>query len=244
VNEVRDIVARMLDHEPAPPLRPADEVLEIARRDKRRREWLGASTVGAVVLATVVGLVALAGPRSSSVPVGDPAAAPAALAAASHGAQLAAVLLAAVPDGYTPAAATTFGDDPTVYPTTVGGRSRILAAAVVPVFWGPAKGQLFAYLVYDGHPAIAPGADLCAEPTTGSCVPMTVHGVPIRVVTLTDPVQGYVVTATRFLDGGRLTVGASQGVPADDPAHGSPLSGPLLDGPAVAAITANPAMLP
>lgn len=263
MNEVRDLCERLLDA-PAPPLRTADEVLTIARRARRRRSLLTATGVAGVVLGLVLGVTVVfdrTGGDGSVV-----VAAPAARSSAAHGAKMAAVLIGAVPDGHTTGRVETFSDNPVMHPTaTESGsyRSRLLSAAVVRIFADGGQGQLFAYLVHDGRPA--PGADLCAAdaalPQDAHCEVRWVGEVPVRVVTTTGEGRGRVIEATRFLDGGRLVVAAWQGVPVDwldypEAERWSravageavwsrpPLPAPLLDAARVAAIAADPAMLP
>ncbi|HLT09466.1 MAG TPA: hypothetical protein VK028_01505 [Micromonosporaceae bacterium] len=263
MNEVRDLCERLLDT-PAPPMRTADEVLTIARRARRRRNLLTTSGVAGLVLGLVLGIAVVLDRTGGDGPVF--VAAPAARASAAHGARMSAVLIGAVPDGHTTGRVETFSDDPVVHPSgsELGdGRAQLLSAAVVRVFAGGGQGQLFAYLVHDGRPA--PKADPCAEdaalPRDGRCEVRWVGEVPIRVVTTTGEGRGRVVEATRFLDGGRLVVAAWQGVPVDwldypDAERWSravageavwsrpPLPAPLLDADRVAAIAADPAMLP
>jgi hypothetical protein len=212
----------------------------------------------ALVLALgVIGLVrpTVSGepPRPSDQDIAEPAA-PVARAAPAHGQQMTDVLRAALPAGYTTAPPEHFSDSDVVLtaPATPG-QAQILAASVLRVFAGTGEGELYAFLVHDGR--LAPD-DVCAgQPVgeRGSCSVYDDDGVWIRVVTLTDPVRGQKLEATRFLAGGRLVVGSWQGPPADPmlrwTAEGHlswwrpPLAEPLLDAATVAALAADPAML-
>ncbi|HEY7222737.1 MAG TPA: hypothetical protein VH561_03865 [Micromonosporaceae bacterium] len=248
MNEVRHIVDRMLA-DPAPPLRAADEVLTIARRAKRRRSW--AATGSAVaVLATVLGIVGLAqlGPGGPPVPSPRAASAPVARAAAAQGAVMAAQIERALGVGASPGPPETFSDNPVPYPTAAvtGGPARLLAAAVLPVYIGGRLGTVYAYLVYDGGSI---PDDVCAGGAAG-CTAVAVGGVTLALTSGTGLGAG--VEATRFLLGGRLVVGASRFPPGDEgePGLGAdawirpPLAAPPLDPAALAALAADPAMLP
>lgn len=263
MNEVRELCERLLDG-PSPPLRTADEVLTIARRARRRRHLHTSTSVAAVVLGLVLGVAVVLDRTGGDGSVA--VVAPAARSSAAHGAKMAAVLIGAAPDGHTTGRVETFSDDPVVHPSGTewgDGRSRLLAAAVVRVFADGGQGQLFAYLVHDGR--AAPEADLCApdvaSPAIENCEVRWVGGVPIRVVSTAGSGRGRMIEATRFLDGGRLVVAAWQGVPVDwldypEAERWSravageavwsrpPLPAPLLDADRVAAIAADPAMLP
>ena len=258
MNEVRMVCAQMLDGS-EPPLRDADEILQIARRSNRRRGYRTATVVAATV-ALLTGSVivgsGLFGVRPPPWP--DAASVPAARAAASHGRMMAQEMLAAVPPEYAAVPETTFSGNDVVYPpvSQAGAPPRILAGAVVRVFSGPREGQLYAYLIHDGQPV--PRGDLCApslDPagrTGARCEVRHLGGIPIRIVTYTDPQRGQVIEATRFLREGRLTVGADQGVPSDLRRYlgteiyqpGQSLPGLPVDADGIATLAADPAMLP
>ena len=251
MNEVRVVCAHMLDG-PEPPLRDADQVLAIARRSKRRHGYRVATALGGTVAAVVLAAVVVVGP---GLVTGPPAngLVPAARGPAWHGRQMAQLMMGAVPSGYAAVPETTFSDS-SAPPTGTG--PQLLAGAVVRVFTGPHEGQLYAYLVHDGQPP--PGGDLCtpslrpASQGDGQCDTRHVAGVPIRVVTYVDPRRGRVVEATRFLDGGRLIVGASEGVSTDLRRYlgpgvyqpDGPLPAPPIGPDRAAALAADPAMVP
>jgi hypothetical protein len=254
VNEIRDIVARMMEA-PQPPLRPAAEVLDRARRTNRRRNWrsaAGASAVTLVLALAVVGLSRLTWLPTDGPPMGIAApSVPVAAAAPAHGQRMTQVLVASVPAGYATAPPDSFSDLTAADQSTSDGRVRLLAASVVRVFAGSGAGELYAYLVQDGR--LAPD-DVCAGEVAG-CNIMIIDDVTVRVVTLTDQDRGQKFEATRFLAGGRLVVGAWQGSPGWYPPSlwapdgqvtwsRPPLAAPLLDARAVAGLAADPAMLP
>jgi hypothetical protein len=89
-----------------------------------------------------------------------------------------------------------------------------------------------AYLTADGHPP--PAGDLCAAPRAGTCRTVAVNGVPIRIVVRTG-----VITGTRFLDGGQLSVAAWSSAPGAR----EPLDAPPLTADQVATLAADPEML-
>lgn len=259
MNEVQLVCAHMLDS-PEPPLREAGEVLQIARQAKHRRAWLTASAASGTVAAMVLGVMTLVGfgPLGStptpSLPEWTTGAAPAARAAATHGHRMAQLLQAAVPSSYASATETTFSDGDVVYPTAPqpAASTQILAGAEVRVSHEEREGRLYAYLVYDGRTVRA--SNLCeanlgaATGSTLSCTVRDVGGVAIRVVSGTNPRYGKVFEATRYLNGGRLIVGAQQGTTADwlsgATARPLPLLTPLLDDAAIALLAGDPAMLP
>ena len=250
MNEVRAVVAHMLDG-PEPPLRGADEVLLVARRSKRRRSIGVATALGSSVAAVSLGIAVVAGSWLSGGQ-STQTVAPAAAGPAVHGRDMALLMMAAVPSEFAAVPETTFSDS-SAPPSSAG--TQILSGAVVRVFTGPREGQLYAYLVRDGQPP--PGGDLCAislRPSvqaSGRCETRSAAGVTIRVVSYVDSKRGRVVEATRFLRGGWLIVGASQGVSTDlqrflGPGVYQP-DGPLPDPPLgadrVAALAADPAMV-
>ena len=260
---MRDIAARMLET-PAPPMRDADEMLSVARRASRRRAWTGAVRAGSVALVLALAVIGLVRPTVSGEPPRPSdqdvagSAAPMARAAPAHGQHMTEVLLAALPAGYTTAPPELFSDSDVVLtaPATPG-RAQILAASVLRVFAGTGEGELYAFLVHDGR--LAPD-DVCAEPAGApdKCTVHTIGGVAVRVVTVTDATRGQKIEATRFLAGGRLVVGSWQGPPGERAQYPAslwepdgqftwwrpPLTEPLLDITAVAALAADPAMLP
>jgi hypothetical protein len=270
MNEVREICARMLDG-PEPPLRGADEILATARRERARRGRLTTAGAGAAALAMALGVATIIGPglgRPDPVVAGGTLApdAPLARAAPAHGRVMTDHLLRAVPAGYASSAVPSVSDSEVVHPVdpNEAGRVQVLAVATVRIFAGAGEGRLFAYLVNDG--ASTPPANPCAADlirTVGdapACQIWSVDGVAVRLVVAVDPHRGQVIQATRFLDGGRLIVGAWQGTPLD-PIEWAVMGGtasqflaesgartawqrPPLDPVQVAEIAGDPAMVP
>lgn len=265
MNEVRDIVARMME-DPAPPARSAVEVLATARQVNRRRSWTAAASSGALALVMVVGAgVAVRSmlPVSPSSPPPLSSAANLALRVSpAHGAVMAQRIAAALPDGLSVGSVETFSDatEPVIAPDD--GKVRILAAAVVRVVGEKEEGEIFAYLIDDGRavtespPSAAEVGAACggvlANEGADSCIVVTVNDVAVQVVSATDVERGRRVEATRFLVGGRLVVGAWQGPLMVDLWHIDDGSvswwlPPLTELPAddlLAALAADPAMLP
>lgn len=254
MNEVRDIVSRMME-EPAPPQRSADEVLAIARQAKRRRAWAGAAVSGALTLVAVTAVSVTVRSLLPRTPPDDAIAAPIAQVAPAHGAVMAQRIVATLPAGLTPGPIQTFSDDPRPVAVPDDGVARILAATVVRVQDGNGQGEIFAYLVDDGRPEVGDPARDCASAEADaqreSCTTMTVDGVTVRLVVSTDPERGQRVEVTRFLAGGRLVVGAWQALaPVDAGEVGGPpvwLLMPLadpIDPDVLVALATDPAMLP
>ena len=253
MNEVRDIVARMLE-EPAPPPRSPDEVLRIARRAHRRRSLLAAAASGSLVLLLIVGV----GVAVRSLRVRPPTASPVTEVAGpvgrttpSHGEVMAERIVAALPAGLTAHTMETFSDATERVP--VAGDVQVRAAAVVQVGDGEGYGEIFAYIASGGEPgddASLTCADVRLEPPDG-CRLESVNGGLLRVVTSTHPLRGQHVGVTRLVPGGRLVVGAWQtvlGVEEWTPEGGRvwlvvPLRKPV-DPHVLTALAADPAMLP
>jgi hypothetical protein len=240
MNEVRLVCEQLLDG-PEPPLGDAGELLQRARKSKRRRTALLSGTAAAVIAVTAAFVVDQ--PRRTPEP-----AIPVAQVAAVHGSTMAQQMVAAVPATYMAVPETTFSSS-LVIEARAGGPPRILAGAVVRVFTGPREGQLYAYLVRDGQPV--PPGDLCAAVRAGGhCETRTVNGIPLRLVTYTDPKRGQVIEATRFLRDGRLIVGSVQSVQPDLQRYVGPnvyeprqsLTAPPLDASRLASLAADPAM--
>jgi hypothetical protein len=197
---------------------------------------------------------------------------PSAQAADAHGREVARVLAAAVPAGYavnvvdlspgTDSPASTWYLRPV--PGGYVSGTRLVVSA------GGGEGELVALITADGNEP--PAGDVCAadvssrfarDHSTGdfTCEAVTVDGVQVRVVTERLPDVGEVVTATMFLRGGFVMVVSQQGVrpyepdgqvPPDARDRGTPtgqerkpaLNTPMLTWQQVAAIAANPALLP
>jgi hypothetical protein len=270
MNEVKYLCERALAV-PAPPMRAGEDVLAQARRSTVRRQRMVAASAVAVVCAIAVLIVGrttaspalppvVAAPAS---PSWSPAPVPRAEAAPAHGHVVYPLLLAALPPGYTGSLLYPLSDDTTVYPSgqlPAGAVSLISMLATVRVVDGTGEGALWAIIVYNGHPVVA--GDLCVTspaPQTDSCTVIVVNGVPIRITTEHDNERKAVIVATRYLDGGYLSVISQQGRATDDPdttrpsdaeavvrAH-SPvpaLASPPLTPQQLAELTANPSMLP
>jgi hypothetical protein len=178
-----------------------------------------------------------------------------------------AILTAAVPPGYT---SRPRYDDPTSTwllegqpPNQYSTSTDVVTAA------DGREGLLQAYVVRDYRPF--PSGDMCSAVVAArtarmfggqdaACEAFVINGIPIRVTTEQDPERGEVKTGFRLLDAGMLAVVSQQGLvsyssdadPPPDAAHtpgpGSdhkpPLTTSMLSSRDVAAIAANPAMLP
>jgi hypothetical protein len=298
VNEVKEICAAVLDA-PAPPMRGVDQVLAAARRSARRRSWAAGTGTGVAVAAAtaavlVVPTMAGTGPAgtgpvalgpAATVAAGTPSApsppslpsAPGWPALRAHGRQIAAVLSAALPPGYTLTTWPGRGAMTDVYAWLVvspaDGRPTGHYVAIAPMQVGKdgRQGELSVLVSEDGVPA--PTADLCSAPVSGRvgrmvddpaatgarCQVLTIAGTLVRVVTEHDAQRGEVVTATRFLRDGLVVVSSAQGVrnpgqdedvPPDAVRGGRvngwrpPLARPVFTAAQVAAIAANPDLLP
>ncbi|GGM69192.1 hypothetical protein ACFFX1_30140 [Dactylosporangium sucinum] len=194
---------------------------------------------------------------------------PPAQAATTHDRKVYDHLVAALPAGYTARTQYPFATDPTPYPIRLDGSPAsgtvlIAMTANVLVSDGSGEGKLWAYIANDGKPT--PTGDLCAPPallpTDGEdCVVRTVGGVQVRVTTQRDDEGRPVTVARRYLRGGWLEVIAEQKVqvyvgqsdlPPDAKRDGRPdektakpaLAAPFLTRDQVAALAADPAMLP
>jgi hypothetical protein len=249
VNEVRDIVARMLE-EPAPPPRSPDEVLRIARRANRRRSLLAAAASGSLVLLLVVGVgVAVRSLHPPTAPPVTEVAGPVGRTTPSHGEVMAQRIVAWLPDGLTALTVETFSDATERVP--VAADVQVLAAAVVQVGDGDGYGEIFAYIAADGGTGDSLTCeDIGVAPPDG-CRLESVNDVVVRVVTSTHRLRGQHAEVTRLVPGGRLVVGAWQtalGVEQRAPEGGRtwlvvPLRKPV-DPRVLTALAADPAMLP
>lgn len=249
MTDVREIISRMLD-EPAPPPRPAAQVLATARRARRRRSasWVG-SALATLVVLSLAGFV-VGAQRSATEPIATAAVPPGGVAPA-HGRTMAAVLVAALPPGFTAGVVETFNDSPLPGPgLAVDAPTSVLAAAVVPVFSDGGAGEVFAYLVHESAPAPGPRCDAVEVAASASCEIQFVGGDEVQVVVHG---QGWTTgwEATRFVAGGRVVVGERRYRPAGANTDGRslivalpPLAVPPIDPVALAALAADPAMLP
>jgi hypothetical protein len=291
-HDVEQVWAAMLEA-PAPPLPTAEEVLLKARTNRRRRAGLAvagsalATAAVAAAVAVVAGLVGpqaaggLADPRPDAPPPVAPAevppaplpAAPTWEVADDHGDEIGAILLAALPSGYTGLLQQLSTDGP-AGTWLLGGGPAYASGVDVVVTTGAADGML-STAIYGGIDPL--GDDICAAAVTAylrnlysdeypsTCEMVLINGVPVRLSSTHDAERGDVNRAIRLLDGGLVIVEAQQGIPvhqaddspppdasADPPASGehSILGGwPAL--PAVplttaqlAAIAADPGLLP
>jgi hypothetical protein len=148
------------------------------------------------------------------------------------------------------------------------GRYGVITSLIISA--GGREGLLQAFVSRDDQPALT--GDVCSAEVTARFVPFLggpgaiceaflIDGVAFRVTTEQDPERGEVKTAARMLEGGILGVISQQGrtdysssdtsLPPDA-AHTSgpgadhlpPLGTPMFSSQQVAAIAANPAMLP
>jgi hypothetical protein len=291
-NDVDRVWAAMLEA-PAPPLPTAEDTLHHARTSRRRRAaWAvgGSGLASALVVAVAAAGVALFGPQAATgvaegapevdvpvapreLPLAPPPAAPTWEEADDHGEEIGAILLAAVPSGYT-GLLQRLSTDGTAGTWLVRSGPEYSSGVMVIVTTGSADGML-STAIYGGIDPL--GDDICSPTATAylqrlysnaypsTCDAVTVNGVQIRLSSTHDAERGDVNRAIRLLDGGVLIVEAQQGIPvyraddspppdasADPPASGEHtiLGGwPAL--PAVplttaqlAAIAANPGLLP
>jgi hypothetical protein len=261
-----------------------------ARRSAARTAG-GLVAVAAVTGTAVLVVPALApGHPSVNVPVGAPPApvsaapsvapsvadVPYAQAAGVHGRTMLETITRALPPGYTAASQYPLSTDPTPYPTDPkapagGGRAATLSANVsVLVSRDGRVGWLAANIYNDGRPL--PTGDLCGPEVTlraadqpgWTCRVVDVNGTKIRVTrehwSNTAP-EIDVISVTRFLRGGALSMTESRSVPdfqsekAELPPDAvnkhpqqqtptSALSDWFLTEDQLAAVVADPAMLP
>ena len=188
----------------------------------------------------------------------------------AHADQIFHALFGAVPSGYE--AHRRWGDDsfPLWYYSGHGpgalDTGNFVAMASVLLRAEGREGALSASVRSDHLPA--PTGDLCSaavDERTGqvpgrTCQVITVGGLPMRVTTHHDPEEQEVVTATWFVRNGFVSVSAAQGLPeytqdthrpadapdpgGDAPQHLPPLAHPVFTPQQVAAIAADPGLLP
>jgi hypothetical protein len=200
-----------------------------------------------------------------------PPPAPSAMQAHSHGLRIAGLLVAAVPAGYTTTVEHISADaSPASTWQTMAG--DYFSSVRVLVASGGREGQLSSHIVTDGQSMT--DDDLCTAaaaerfarlvdaPAT-NCAVVTIDGVSVQVSTGVSEQFGQINAAVRLIDGGLLAVVVGQRIPSypvgdDDPPPDpvtAPQAGLILGGrpglpaPAltreqVAALAANPAMLP
>lgn len=207
---------------------------------------------------------------SPTQPPVPPPPAPGQAAAHDHGPQNAALLMHAVPAGLTGLVQNASPGTP-AWTWQFGTTSEYASTVYVVLTTGSADGLLSA-TIRGGTPDL--GTDLCAPkvaklaapPGTTGCNVLNVNGVAIRIV-VSHNQRGQVITAIRLLAGGLLYVNAQQGIdphqadgsrPPDAKggngvSHGRQhdilgnwpgLAAPPLSTQQVAALTANPGLLP
>jgi hypothetical protein len=145
--------------------------------------------------------------------------------------------------------------------------AQYAAIANVLILSDGRQGEISAVVMGDRKPA--PTGDLCGAEVTArvdlpgtllSCEVVTISGLPLRVTTYSDPERLTVINATWFVRNGYVTVSAAQGIPyyhpdanrpADAPASGGevpanlpPLTSPVFTPQQVAAVAADPNLLP
>ncbi|MDG6106737.1 hypothetical protein Daura_29235 [Dactylosporangium aurantiacum] len=268
INDVRELCELTLGVD-APPLRTADRALAIAARASARRDRLVAASVGLAGVTVAAALVtpallpasapapAVVAAPAPSVSTAVPSVAPvrSATAPASHDRRMYDVLVAALPAGYHGSTRYPFAE-PSQSPIRIDSPPPstplyIHAYAEVTVSDGRGEGDLFAAIAADGSP-LPTGGDLCALPEAGrECRVIDVAGVPVRVGLEDDELGGDVLVARRYLDGGFLMLAAQRsvpeiglGTPQRQPSLKPALGAPFLTAEQLAAIAANPAMLP
>lgn len=267
VNDVRQLCELTLDVE-APPLREAERALAIAARSSARRDRVVATTVGLAGVTVAAALVtpallpapspaphAVAAPAPSvTTAVPSVAPVPSATALPTHDRRMYDVLVAALPAGYQGSSRYPFAG-PSQPPVRIDSPPPatpvyIHAYAEVTVSDGRGEGDLFAAIAADGNPL--PTGDLCALPEAGrECRVIDVAGVPVRVGLEDDGLGGDVLIARRYLNGGFLMIAAQRsvpeiglGTPQRQPSLKPALAAPFITAEQLAAIAANPAMLP
>jgi hypothetical protein len=242
VRDVREIFERVLD-EPQPPLRATAEITGAARRVARRRDRLtAAGSVAAVLVATLAGVLVARTPPEARP--GLPSVAPAVSASFrplpampslhaidDHTAQAAAVLGAAVPAGLAA------GQPEAQYGwATVLHDGEYVTSVRLEMTFATGGGWLEVRYVFDAglaDPACSDAALTAtarAEPGADQgCQVRTVGGTAVQVTTGPGIVAG-----VRFLRGGFVCVAVRQGT----------LGGPPLRADRVAALAADPGLLP
>jgi hypothetical protein len=273
--------------EPEPPLRGSGEMLGIARRTARRRSHAQA-LLGAFVLLLVIGGAVLVMPRATpdEVPFQPAAPAPTATAVPSpttepsvpsakaandHVSSTSAVLMAAVPTGYSAEPATLTGSNtghgPITYAWQVDiAKGHYRATSLVRVTKNGGVGLLMAIVGNDApaawtdHDSCSSALSLGIEGATGLvCDQVVADGVPIRVVSGRDAALGQVYSAVRVIRGGYVEVVFSQGLRvytkritgngavwqvAVNPAHEPVLTTMPFTGARIAELAADPDLLP
>ncbi|MEV0130405.1 hypothetical protein AB0H83_18330 [Dactylosporangium sp. NPDC050688] len=268
ITDVRHLCELALDVE-APPLRGADQTLAIAARAAARRDRIVATSVGLAGVTAVAALVtpallpasvpappvvaAPAAPASTAVASAAPV--PSATAAATHDRRMYDVLVAALPAGYQGSSRYPFAG-PSQQPVRLDSPPPatpvyVHAYVEVTVSDGRGEGQLLAAIAADGTP-LPTGGDLCALPEPGrDCRVIDVAGVPVRVGIEDDEQGGDVLVARRYLNGGFLMITAQRsvpeiglGTPQRRPSLKPALGAAFLTPEQLAAVAADPAMLP
>ena len=241
MNDVKYLCEQLLDA--PPPMRDGAEMLAAVHRSSARRSAIraGGGLLATAALTGTAVLVApiLTGHPAPAVPVGaSPVAAPPssapvpevpyAQASGVHDKKMFTAIKRALPAGYTATTQYPFSTSRTPYPTDPaapvgkGGGATLAANVSVLVSKDSRVGWLAANIVNDGRPI--PTGDLCGPETAKrnndqpgtACKTITVDGTTIRVTREhwdnTAP-EIDVITATRFLRNGALTITESRSVP-------------------------------
>ena len=269
MNEVKELCARALDG-PEPPLPDATEMLAVARRATRTRNRLRAGYGLAAVAALAVGAAVLgpevivadpqppvvaAPPDVAASPPSSPAelpAAPTSEEAVAHVGRIAELLTDALPDGYSLVFASRTAGEPTPSGSWSPWYAELdddsyAVTTTLLVSSGDGTGAL--QIVIRGDES-GPSRDLCepeiragfAVPAGSKCRLLELDDGPIWTITGEDAARGEVEAATRALDGGYLTLVAEQGIESEY--FPMPLAAAPLTAPELAALLADPAILP
>jgi hypothetical protein len=257
VNEVRQLCEQALDG-PEPPLRDADDVLAVARRATRtrdlRRAFYGLAAATALAAGAALVTPATLGTAASEQPVSPATAAsaspvpvppaPAREQAVEHMPHIAGRLAEALPEGYAFVRLDRYVDQPTWYADLADDSYVVIWTVLVSS--GTGTGGL--EIIFRGDRP-GPSGDLCepeisagfAVPAAAWCWQAASDSGPIWIITGRDDSRGDVRAATRVLDGGYLTLVVEQAV---DDGESAPLARLPFTATELAALVADPAMLP
>jgi hypothetical protein len=260
VNEVRELCEQALDGA-EPPLRDATEVLAVARRATRtrdlRRVAAGLAAVAALAAGAAVVTPAAVGSVASEQPVSPATAArpsptpppappaPTSEQAVEHMPQIAGMLAEAMPEGYAFVRLDRYREQPAWYADLADDSYVVIWTAQVASGTGTGVLEI---IIRGDQPG--PSGDLCepeisagfAAPAAAWCWQAWSEEGPIWIITGRDDGRGDVHAATRVLDGGYLTVVVEQAV--DDGGSSPPLARLPFTATELAALVADPAMLP